>query len=72
MGLTLSTQVSLDYDSAEDFIEKARLHVLASPVVAALSVNSPIADGALCGVLPGACSTGRNSIRGDAASSISY
>jgi glutamate--cysteine ligase len=51
MGLTLSTQVSLDYDSAEDFIEKARLHVLASPVVAALSVNSPIADGALCGVL---------------------
>ncbi len=51
MGLTLSTQVSLDYDSAEDFIEKARLHVLASPVVAALSVNSPIADGELCGVL---------------------
>jgi glutamate--cysteine ligase len=51
MGLTLSTQVSLDYDSAEDFIEKARLHVLASPVIAALSVNSPIADGALCGVL---------------------
>jgi glutamate--cysteine ligase len=51
MGLTLSTQVSLDYDSAEDFIEKARLHVLASPVVAALSVNSPIADGKLCGVL---------------------
>jgi glutamate--cysteine ligase len=50
MGLTLSTQVSLDYDSTEDFIEKARLHVLASPVVAALSVNSPIADGELCGV----------------------
>jgi glutamate--cysteine ligase len=51
MGLTLSTQVSLDYDSAEDFIAKARLHVLASPVVAALSVNSPIANGELCGVL---------------------
>jgi glutamate--cysteine ligase len=51
MGLTLSTQVSLDYVSAQDFIEKARLHVLASPVVAALSVNSPIADGRLCGVL---------------------
>jgi glutamate--cysteine ligase len=51
MALTLSTQISLDYVSAEDFIEKARLHVLASPVVAALSVNSPIADGELCGVL---------------------
>jgi len=51
MGLTLSTQVSLDYVSADDFIEKARLHVLASPVVAALSVNSPIADAELCGVL---------------------
>ena len=51
MGLTLATQVSLDYVSAEDFIEKARLHVLASPVVAALSVNSPIVNGELCGVL---------------------
>ena len=51
MGLTLSTQVSLDYVSAEDFLEKARLHVLASPLVAALSVNSPIANGELCGVL---------------------
>ena len=51
MGLTLSTQVSLDYVSAEDFLEKARLHVLASPLVAALSVNSPIMNGELCGVL---------------------
>jgi glutamate--cysteine ligase len=51
MGLTLSTQVSLDYVSAEDFLEKARLHVLASPLVAALSVNSPIVNGELCGVL---------------------
>jgi glutamate--cysteine ligase len=51
MGLTLSTQVSLDYVSAEDFIEKARLHVLASPFVAALSVNSPIAGGGLCEAL---------------------
>ena len=45
MGLTLSTQTSLDYVSAQDFIEKMRLHVLAAPIVAALFVNSPIAEG---------------------------
>ena len=51
MGLTLSTQTSLDYLSSQDFIEKMRLHVLAAPVVAALFVNSPIADGGYCGAL---------------------
>lgn len=45
MGLTLSTQTSLDYLSEQDFIEKMRLHVLAAPIVAALFVNSPIAEG---------------------------
>jgi len=45
MGLTLSSQVSLDYLSIPDLFEKLRLHVAASPVVAALFVNSPIAEG---------------------------
>jgi glutamate--cysteine ligase len=45
MGLVLSTQASLDYLSAGDFLEKTRLHILASPVAAALFVNSPLADG---------------------------
>lgn len=45
MGLTLSTQTSLDYTSEQDFVEKMRLHVLAAPIVAALFVNSPIVEG---------------------------
>lgn len=51
MGLTLSTQTSLDYVSGDDFVEKMRLHALAAPIVAALFVNSPIADGGYSGVL---------------------
>jgi glutamate--cysteine ligase len=51
MGLTLSTQTSLDYVSAQDFIEKIRLHVLAGPIVAALFVNSPIAEGGYSGAM---------------------
>ena len=51
MGLTLSTQTSLDYMSGQDFIEKMRLHVLAAPIVAALFVNSPIAEGGYFGVM---------------------
>lgn len=51
MGLTLSTQTSLDYMSGQDFIEKLRLHVLAAPIVAALFVNSPIAEGDYSGVM---------------------
>ena len=42
MGLTLSTQTSLDYLSHEDLVEKMRLHVLAAPIVAALFVNSKV------------------------------
>lgn len=51
MGLTLSTQTSLDYVSERDFIDKLRLHVLAAPIVAALFVNSPIAEGGYSGVM---------------------
>jgi glutamate--cysteine ligase len=51
MGVTLSTQTSLDYLSAEDFVEKLRLHALAAPIVAALFVNSPIAEGGWSRVL---------------------
>jgi glutamate--cysteine ligase len=43
MGITLSTQTSLDYLSERDLAEKVRLHILASPIIAALFVNSPIA-----------------------------
>ena len=51
MGLTLSTQTSLDYLSTADLLEKVRLHVLAAPAVSALFVNSPIAEGAETGAL---------------------
>ena len=51
MGLTLLTQTSLDYVSGRDFFEKMRLHVLAAPIIAALSVNSPIAEGNYIGVM---------------------
>jgi glutamate--cysteine ligase len=51
MGVTLSTQTSLDYLSGDDFMDKLRLHVLAAPIVSALFVNSPIADGGYSGVL---------------------
>lgn len=45
MGLTLSTQTSLDFTSYADLFEKLRLHTLVTPALAALSVNSPIEDG---------------------------
>jgi glutamate--cysteine ligase len=51
MGVTLSTQTSLDYLSGQDFMDKLRLHVLAAPIVSALFVNSPIADGRYSGVM---------------------
>lgn len=51
MGVTLSTQTSLDYTSGQDFLEKMRLHVLAAPIIAALFVNSPIAEGDYSGVM---------------------
>jgi glutamate--cysteine ligase len=51
MALTLSTQATFDYSSEADFSEKLRMQVLASPVVAALFVNSPIEGGQLSGAL---------------------
>ena len=67
MSLTLSTQTSLDYTSGQDFIEKLRLHVLAAPIVAALFVNSPIAESDYPDGYPAGCSTGGNLIRDGAA-----
>ncbi|HEY1175605.1 MAG TPA: glutamate-cysteine ligase family protein, partial [Phytomonospora sp.] len=49
MGLTLSTQVTLDY--GDDLGEKVRAITLASPVVAAMFVNSPLYNGAFDTVL---------------------
>ena len=51
MGVILSTQTTLDYLTGQDFIEKLRLHVSAAPIVAALCVNSPIAEGGYSGVM---------------------
>jgi glutamate--cysteine ligase len=51
MGLTLSTQVSLDYTSDEDLGAKLGMLVAVSPVVAALFVNSPLEAGQLTGAL---------------------
>jgi glutamate--cysteine ligase len=51
MGLSLSVQTSLDYVSTADLLEKLRLLVAASPVAAALFVNSPLENGAATGVL---------------------
>lgn len=44
MGVTLSTQTSLDYLSENDLMEKLRLHIPASPIVSALFVDSPISS----------------------------
>ncbi|GAA4162179.1 hypothetical protein GCM10022251_42730 [Phytohabitans flavus] len=51
MGLTLSTQTTVDYVSPEDFREKLALLVKAAPIAAALFVNSPIEEGRPTGVL---------------------
>ncbi|MDQ7903190.1 glutamate-cysteine ligase family protein [Phytohabitans sp. ZYX-F-186] len=51
MGLTLSTQTTLDYLSAEDFRDKLTLLVKAAPIAAALFVNSAIEEGRPSGVL---------------------
>jgi len=55
MALTLSTQATLDYTSADDLAEKVRVHVAASPVVAALFVNSPLEGGELTGLQSRRC-----------------
>ncbi|MFC5184974.1 glutamate-cysteine ligase family protein [Actinomadura harenae] len=51
LSMSTSTQVHLDYLSEEDFAEKLRMQVAASPVVAALFVNSPLDGGRLDGLL---------------------
>jgi glutamate--cysteine ligase len=51
MGTTLSTQVTLDYLSEDDLVEKLRTQVAASPVIAGLFVNSPLEGGKLTGLL---------------------
>jgi glutamate--cysteine ligase len=45
MGITMAAQTHFDYVSAADLGEKLRLQVPASPVVAALFVNSPLEEG---------------------------
>ncbi|MFJ4591231.1 MULTISPECIES: glutamate-cysteine ligase family protein [unclassified Kitasatospora] len=51
MSMSLSTQVHLDYLSDEDFTQKLRMLTAASPVVAALLVNSPLQGGRSNGLL---------------------
>ena len=51
MGLTLSTQVTLDYTGDDDLAEKVWAINLASPIVAAMFVNSPLCDGGFDGHL---------------------
>jgi glutamate--cysteine ligase len=51
MALTLSTQATLDYRDEDDLARKLRMQVAASPIVAALFVNSPLARGEHKGVL---------------------
>jgi glutamate--cysteine ligase len=51
MALTLSTQVTLDYLSEDDLVEKLRMLMPASTVVAGMFVNSPLEGGQLTGLL---------------------
>ncbi|CAM3690179.1 glutamate-cysteine ligase family protein [Kibdelosporangium persicum] len=51
MALTLSTQVTLDYVTEEDLIEKLRMQAAVSTVAAALFVNSPLEHGRHHGAL---------------------
>jgi glutamate--cysteine ligase len=51
MGLTLSTQVHLDYDSESDLSEKLCMLAAATPVIAALFVNSPLEAGKVTGAM---------------------
>lgn len=45
MRATASTQVSIDYWSEEDFVEKYRLACILSPVLSLLTENSPVFEG---------------------------
>lgn len=51
MGLSLSTQTTVDYLSPQDFREKLTLLVKVAPIAAALFVNSPVEEGRPTGVL---------------------
>ncbi|WP_269859153.1 glutamate-cysteine ligase family protein [Streptomyces sp. RPT161] len=51
LSMSLCTQVHLDFFSHEDFTRKLRMQAAASPVVAALFVNSPLQNGRLTGLL---------------------
>ncbi len=51
LSMSTCTQVHLDYLSEDDFTQKLRMQAAASPVVAALLVNSPLYGGRLDGVL---------------------
>jgi glutamate--cysteine ligase len=51
MGLTTSTQTTLDYTTAEDLAAKVRMATAVAPIAGALFANSPIEDGRLTGVL---------------------
>ncbi len=51
MALTVSTQVTSDYSSAQDLADKLCMQTIASTVTAAMFVNSPIDGGRPCGAL---------------------
>jgi glutamate--cysteine ligase len=51
MALALSTQVTLDYLSEDDLVEKLRMLMAASTVVASMFVNSPFEGGQPTGLL---------------------
>lgn len=51
LSMTLSTQVTLDYGTAEDLAEKINVQAMASTIASALFVNSPIVKGQVVGVL---------------------
>jgi glutamate--cysteine ligase len=51
LSMSMCTQVHLDFLSDDDFTQKLRMQVAASPVVAALLVNSPLHNGRLNGLL---------------------
>ncbi|MER5629143.1 glutamate-cysteine ligase family protein [Streptomyces nitrosporeus] len=55
MRLSTSTQTTLDHLSEDDLASKLRVQAAASPVVAALLVNSPLYAGRLDGVLSHRC-----------------
>ncbi|MGW4381004.1 glutamate-cysteine ligase family protein [Kitasatospora sp. NPDC004531] len=51
MGLSLSTQATLDHLDPADLTRKLRMQTAVAPVVSALLVNSPLHEGRPCGLL---------------------